>query len=271
MHIIDTHNHSLFELDDGAKNLQMSLDMLKASEADGVKEVILTPHHLNGAFINLAGYIKNRFDSLKLHAELNNINVKLHFGSEVHLVPETVQHLVEGKALTYAGLGKAALVELPKHSIPMGTDSILSELIYHGITPIIAHPERNTSLRADPGQLKEWVAFGCKSQVTGQSCTGFFGHDLQKTAFDMISAGLVHTIASDAHRPRGRSPKLSDAAKSITEHYGRDICKVLFSENPSNLLNGNDLINITPIITKSPHKKQNKKKPGWLSQIIRPR
>ena len=281
MHIIDTHNHSLPGIDDGAKDLEMALAMLRVAEESGTKEIVLTPHHLNGAYTNLTEKIQQQAELLRQEAAKHNISIKLHTASEVHLVPETVEHLLEKKALTYCGHGKAVLVELPKNTIPTGVESIFSELIYNGITPIIAHPERNSSLRTDYAPLREWIAFGCKSQVTGQSCTGGFGTDLQHTTFKMISDGLVHLVASDAHRPRGRSPNLAAAALVIKQHYGDQVCDTLFAVNPARLIAGKSLLSLT--VSKastgktrnrnaaSAKRATNSKKRSWLDRLKNPR
>jgi len=211
--IIDIHNHSIPGIDDGSQDIDMSIEMLQASVNSGISDVVLTPHHLNGAFTNFAKDVIEKTKELQSKADELEIPIRLHFGSEVHLVPETVEHLIDNKTLTYCGLGKAALIELPKSSIPAGTESILSELLYNEITPIIAHPERNSSLRRDHSEFQDWIEFGCKSQVTGQSITGSFGESLQRFSLELISKNLVHFIASDAHRPEGRSPNLQNQRK----------------------------------------------------------
>jgi len=260
--IIDTHNHSLPYIDDGAVDINMSLKMLQASVSSGVTDIILTPHHLNGAFNNFADSVIKNTKLLRQEAQNANIDIRLHHGSEVHLTPETVDQLLEHKALTYCGNGKAALIELPKNSIPTGVESILSDLIYHGITPIIAHPERNSSLRRDFTPLREWVEFGCKSQVTGQSCTGGFGESLQKLSFKLIANNLVHLVASDAHRPSGRSPDLKSAQKILEQKFGTNICKTLLYNNPKKLIKGEDLesLGINPQDHIKNKKNSNKKK-----------
>jgi len=252
MHIIDCHNHSLPEIDDGAIDTKMSLEMLKIAESNGTTDIILTPHHLNGAFNNFSAAVIEKTEFLREEAIKNGISLNLHYGSEVHITPETVEHIIEHKTLTYCGLGKAALLELPKNSIPVGTESILSELIYHGITPIIAHPERNSALRKDHAPLKEWIEFGCKSQLTGQSCNGRFGQSLQEFSFRLITENLVHFVASDAHRPEGRNPNLTSAVDTLTDIFGENVARTLFQKNPAKLINGDDIANLDIVATTLP-------------------
>lgn len=246
---IDCHNHSLPFIDDGAKDIQMAIDMLRISEQDGVKSIIFTPHHLNGAFSNHKQKIIESFEKFKETAYGEIPNLQLHLGSEVHLIDSSADEILNDLAMTYADNRKAALLELPKHNIPFGTDKVLSQLIYNGITPVIAHPERNTSIRKNNELLHEWVDMGCKSQLTAMSCEGKFGSEIQETSFEMISKGLVHLIASDAHRPTGRSPKLSSAAVVITEQFNSEVADTLFFNNPKKLITGESLSNLDPIHT----------------------
>ena len=95
--IIDIHNHSLPYIDDGAKDVNMSIQMLKVASDSGTSDIVLTPHHLNGAFINFASDVIENTRKLQNKVNELNIPIKLHFGSEIHLVPETTEHLIEYK------------------------------------------------------------------------------------------------------------------------------------------------------------------------------
>ena len=259
---IDIHNHSLPDIDDGAKSIVMALEMLEVAEKNNTKEIILTPHHLNGAFLNPAEKIKKCFKELQDAAIKREIGIKLHLGAEIHLTPETTGQILSGEALSMCGMKKAALIELPKNSIPHGTEAVLSKLLYNDIIPIIAHPERNSTLRRDSSLLKEWVHMGCKTQLTAMSCTSHFGEKIQTKSLQLISQGLVHFIASDAHRPNGRSPKLNTASNFIKEKFGSEICTQLFYENPKRLISGENIIDIPS--TKFKKQKTNKK---WFNLL----
>ena len=45
--MIDIHNHVLINVDDGPKNKEEMLKLLKQAKDEGVTEVIATPHHLS--------------------------------------------------------------------------------------------------------------------------------------------------------------------------------------------------------------------------------
>ena len=245
----------------------MSIEMLNIAKENGTTDIVLTPHHLNGAFTNFAEDVIKNTSLLKSKVHELDIPINLHHGCEVHLVPETVEQLINNQALTFCGLGKAALIELPKSTIPSGTESILSELIYHGITPVIAHPERNSSLRQDHSPLIDWIEFGCWSQLTGQSCTGTFGESIQKFSFELIANNLTHFIASDAHRPKGRNPNLKEAFTLVSETFDKDIAELLFHRNPAKLIKGLEAESLnlnTQEFSKLYSNKRKKKSKRWF-------
>lgn len=52
MVMVDLHCHLLPEVDDGSKNLATSLRLAREAVANGVTHALLTPHHLNGRYVN---------------------------------------------------------------------------------------------------------------------------------------------------------------------------------------------------------------------------
>lgn len=245
--MIDCHCHIIPGIDDGAHTFEAALDMARAASASGVDGIVCTPHHLNGVYSNPAGSIRRASEELQECLVEAGIPLRLYPGAELHLVPELPSQLLDDAALTYNDLGRAALVELPKASVPMGAETILEQLLYRGVTPVIAHPERNLTLARRPEQLAEWISWGCKAQLTAQSCSGDFGARMQHLSRRWLELGWVHLIASDAHRPVGRSPDTLAAGRaSVAEWLGEDAATLLTCDNPRRLLNGEDLVSLTP-------------------------
>ncbi|AKN31962.1 tyrosine protein phosphatase [Clostridium carboxidivorans P7] len=44
--MIDIHTHILPQIDDGAKSLKDTVEMLKEVEQNGIKKVVTTPHYI---------------------------------------------------------------------------------------------------------------------------------------------------------------------------------------------------------------------------------
>jgi protein-tyrosine phosphatase len=211
----DLHSHLLPGVDDGARDLEQAINMARQAVADGIAASILTPHHLNGVYRNDAREVRDGCAAFRAALHERGIGLEVYPGAECHLVPELPAALAAGRAMTLADHGKAVLVELPVHTVPRGATEILEELIGLGLQPVIAHPERNTALAGDPGQLAEWVDMGCLGQVTAQSCSGRFGPAVQAAARAMVRRGLIHFVASDAHRDQRRIPELSPGRLAI--------------------------------------------------------
>ncbi len=244
--MIDCHNHTLPGIDDGAHDAEMAMEMAQCAVKHGIHTIVCTPHHLNGVFSNDRAAVLAQVAALRSQLDAAGIPLAVLPGSELHLVPELPARILEGDALTYADRGHAALVELPKHTVPTGTETVLERLLYQKITPVIAHPERNSELIRDPHRLAEWVGWGCKAQLTAQSCSGDFGTRLQSQCRRWCEQGIVHLIASDAHRPYGRAPILTDGIAVLHEWLGDQAAEILSTTNPRKLTEGEPLLSIEP-------------------------
>lgn len=242
--MIDAHNHILPGIDDGARDRAYALDMARIAVAAGIGTVIVTPHHLNGVYSNARKGILRAVMELRSALAEAGIELAIYPGSELHLVPELPARILDGDALTYADRGHAALIELPKQTIPTGAENILEKLLYEGITPVIAHPERNATLAAHPERAEQWVRWGCRLQLTAQSCAGDFGAPIQAVCRRWCEAGVVHLLASDAHRTVSRPPDLRGGIRSVSEWIGADAAAAMTRGNPRRLLDGEDLLNV---------------------------
>lgn len=262
--LIDCHCHLLPAIDDGAKSDEMALEMARSALDAGVGQIICTPHHLNSVFENPRGKLLAQLPKLRALLAEADVAIALHPGSELHLVPELPEKILQGEALTYNDRGQAALVELPKSTLAVGTETILEQLLYKKIIPVIAHPERNAVLAAHPERVGEWVRWGCKLQLTAQSCTGDFGEPIQQVCHYWCERGWVHLIASDAHRPHGRSPRLLAAGRNtIAAWLGEDNAELLTAGNPQHLLDGEPLENPQPVAEPDSPQSVVPPKPWW--------
>lgn len=257
--MIDCHNHILPGIDDGSLDVDYSIAMARVAVKAGIKAVIATPHHLNGVYFNTRRQVLKSVMNLRSAIAAVGIELDVFPGSELHLVPELPEQLLSGDALTYADQGQAALVELPKQTIPMGTETILEQLLYNGITPVIAHPERNAVLLAQPERVADWVKGGCKLQLTAQSCAGELGPIVQAVSRRWCKEGLVHLLASDAHRTTTRPPDIGTGAAAVTCWIGEKAVQVLTADNPARLINGKELLS-PPV---------NANNMGWRQEFIR--
>ena len=52
MVLVDIHSHILPGIDDGSPDLDSSLGLAEAAVADGITHALMTPHTLNGKYLN---------------------------------------------------------------------------------------------------------------------------------------------------------------------------------------------------------------------------
>ena len=236
--LTDLHCHLLPGVDDGARDLDQSLAMARLAVQDGIGTIIVTPHHLNGVYTNPAETVREHVQRLRDALQHASIPIDLLPGSELHLTPELPEAIASGQALTIADRGRAVLVELPVHTVPLGTERLLEQLIAMDLTPVIAHPERNTELRRRTQRLAEWVGMGCLGQMTAQSTTGKFGERVRQASKIMIRAGSIHIVASDAHRDHRRIPAMTPAYAPIAEWTSPAVAELLLRIFPPDLAVG---------------------------------
>jgi protein-tyrosine phosphatase len=240
----------------------MTLAMAGVAVDSGTASMVLTPHHLSGSYRNPRKSILKSVAQCRLELARGDIALDVYPGSELHLVDDLASRIAEGDAMTYNDRGRHALVELPAHFVPNGTEQILERILYNGCTPVIAHPERNSYLCAHPERLLDWVSWGCCAQLTAQSIAGDFGSRIQGACRFLCNQGVVHLVASDAHRPQGRSPNLRPGYAMLSRWLGEAGAALLMKENPARLLRG-EALKVLSLPAKAP-----KRSTGLLSRML---
>ena len=245
--MVDTHTHILPALDDGAQSMEQSLQMVRIAVKDGIRQMIATPHVIGGLYENKKEDILTAVAQLNTRLQEEGIPLTILPGAEYRLEPDLAQRLKGGELLTLNESGRYLLVELPDTFLPDFTADVLYQIQLAGVTPIIAHPERNIVLSQEPAQLAAFIGRVMAIQVTTGSVRGRFGQQAQKTSRHLIKECLVHIVASDAHSPSGRTPRLEVTRQLISELYGPETSRILLQDNPRRICQGQELINPPPV------------------------
>lgn len=238
--MIDVHCHLLPGIDDGSENLDISLQMARDAVTDGITHALMTPHHMNGHYINHANDVIDLTNWFQSELNKNNIPLTIFPSQEVRINGDLLTLLDNHDILTADEQGQYVLIELPSNDVPLFTKKILFKLEERGITPVIVHPERNTKLMAHPELLYDMINNGAYSQVTASSYVGTFGKAVQRFSEDILDNGLAQIIASDAHHLPDRTYEMSDAFAKLKKEYGQRRSHQ-FDENAKALINGDSL------------------------------
>jgi len=240
--MIDLHCHILPGIDDGAKTIDETLEMARIAVKEGIHHIIATPHYIQYSDYLGKQDVEKLVDEVNLIFRKEQIPLTVSAGHEVYMTPD-LPKLVEQKEVSTLNNSQYILVEFPMNDIPMYAEDIFYELRLMGLTPILAHPERYPMIMENPNLLLKFLKLGVLCQTNVGSIRGFFGERVQKTAIQLIEHNMIHFIATDAHTPRNRAPKLQKALEEITKISGEK-AKELFIENPMKVYN-NEVIEVT--------------------------
>ena len=232
--MIDLHTHVLPGLDDGAQSLEEALAMVRVALADGVSCLVATPHDTGFAPYDI-GKVKAVTAQLQKAIGIYGLSLCVVVGSELYAVPDLAQRLRAGECLTLGG-SQYPLLEFPLMDLPLCTEQLLFELRVAGFRPIIAHPARNEVFRRDPNRLCELIEKGALAQLTASALTGHFGKSVQEAAYVFLEHNLVHFLASDAHDPEHRPPRLSEGVARAAEIIGGEKAKAMVTTRPQAVL-----------------------------------
>jgi protein-tyrosine phosphatase len=232
--MIDIHSHILPGLDDGASDLSEALGMLRMAAAAGTTDIVATSHS-DPQFTFDPRLSEERVTELQRAA--GNL-IRVHYGCELHLTLEGIENALrcpEEYSIAHHGY---VLVEFSNFQVPKTSSAILDQMLDRGLRPIIAHPERNPLLRGRMSELEDWVGRGSSLQVTAQSLLGRFGKSAKAASEQLMTRGLVHFLASDAHDLQHRPPVLDEVQRYVQESCDSDAADLLLLENPRSVLEG---------------------------------
>lgn len=208
--MVDFHSHVLFDVDDGSESLEMSMRMIEQSISEGVKVLALTPHHIEGLFEEAmedkVSY-EEKFQFLKKKYEGK---IKLIKSVELMIHENLLEDLKSGKIFGYDG-SKTVLVEFNLVEVPTYAEGLFYKLKKEGYQVILAHPERNKTLREDPELLYHLHDLGVLFQLNAGSLLGQFGEKVERFAKELIKVNLIHAIGSDGHKDKVRDMRIRHA------------------------------------------------------------
>ena len=232
--MFDCHCHILPGIDDGSKNVDMSLEMLKMSADQGVEGIVFTPHFYadeNGP----EKFLERRNRALaELEANLDKLEVvpKYLTGAEVHYFRGMSR--VDSLESLCIGNSDYILIEMPFRDWQANFIDEIEEISkVLGLKVIIAHIERYFD--QDRRLVKRLLD---NPELLIQCNAEFFieKHTASK-AIKMLKSGRIDLLGSDCHRVEHRRPNLAEAVaiiekkdkKGYLDHIWRTSRKV-FSE-----------------------------------------
>lgn len=242
--MIDIHSHVLPKIDDGPQSWEETMAMLHQAQEDGISEIAITHHILSNLGYQIENDIVLKFNELKDRIKRENLKLTVHLGAEIYAQADMELH---HRISTYNNNRKYFLVEFPMQGIPKFAMERFFEIIMDGMTPIIAHPERNGGVIRNPTRALEFVQRGALLQMNAGSLLGRHGSPVRDTAMILLNSNLIHFCGSDAHNTSSRPMQLRDALFAVAEGWGEERARALFKTNAQKMLAGEPIAAPDPL------------------------
>jgi len=191
---VDIHSHILPGIDDGAKNIEESMELISKMKKMGICKIIGTPHTIPGVYNNDNNTIQRSFELLKKNI---NIDIELDYASE-YMIDYSLINKAKQKLLLPIK-GNYVLIEMSYLSPPQNLYEILYEIKVNNYTPILAHPERYIYLHKNFNEYYKLKKIGCYFQINLLSCVGYYGKNVTKITDNLLKLKMVDFVGSDIH------------------------------------------------------------------------
>lgn len=241
--MIDTHNHILPGVDDGAEFFEEAKEMIEMGMQNGTTAFVLTPHfirHRDGSgFATEELYDRFALFSSKIRDLFPT--VKLFFGAE-NFVSDRFFHQIQERDFIPLNQTRYVLIEFDFYEQAFFAEHMVTELVKAGYRPILAHPERYHFLHRDPSLFAVLRERGCLFQMNAGSPFGVYGPQAEELSYWMLRKQMADCVGSDAHSPYHRTPDMSKLAALLSMQFSQKYEKRLMEINPERILAGQDWV-----------------------------
>ena len=233
--MIDIHCHILPGIDDGSRDVEESMEMIREAYKAGFTNIISTSHYIEESYNVPKARRQELIDMLNSKIEQEGMKIKIYNGAEAYITPNLVE-LIKAEELPTMNGTKYLLMELPMHNQILSLESIVSKVINQGITLIIAHPERYSYVQKNYKILNELADMGVLFQANYGSCIGQYGKEAEKTLKKLLKANRISFFGTDCHRAGSVYEKMPEILKKLEKMIGKEKLEELTTINPQKLL-----------------------------------
>ncbi len=196
----DIHSHLIYGIDDGSRDINESIELLKKMKDIGFDNVIITPHYIENSDYSSNNEAKlERLEEIKKELFKNKIDINIHLGNEIFINENIVNH-IKSNEIYPLNNSKYLLIEFPFHNQILNLEDMLYEIKYNGYIPIIAHPERYDAFKDDYSIVEKLREEGILFQANYSSIIGHYGKHAKKLLKRMLKDGYIDYLGTDLHR-----------------------------------------------------------------------
>lgn len=221
MSVIDFHSHILPGIDDGSRNVDTSIGMLRMSREHGVDVMIATPHFYADSN-RVERFVENRQRAYEQVMACGAADIpQIMMGAEVAYFTG-ISRAEKVDALRIQGTD-IMLLEMPfvtwSDSVVQEVRDLIEKRHFH---IILAHIERFLDIPGNRSYVKQILDLPVTVQVNAETLTDF---RQRGRMIKMFKKDQAHILGSDCHGMHHRMPNLWLGRQALEKKLGPDILK----------------------------------------------
>ena len=229
--MIDIHSHILPNIDDGARSIEETFNMIKEAKNVGFDVIVSTSHYMEGYYETNVPEREVWVKAIHENLQAKNIDINLFLGNEIYMSDNIIELLEDRKASTINDTSYV-LFELPLNVEPLNLYDTIYELQQYKLVPILAHPERYSFVQREPELIYDLVEKGVLMQANYGSIIGQYGKKAQMIVKKFFEGNMIHLLGTDVHRQNTIYPKIPQIMSELNELIGEEKLKELTEINP---------------------------------------
>ena len=191
---IDMHSHLIPGVDDGAKDIDDSIELIRGLKELGFSHLITTPHTLQDIHPNTKQTLQQAHALLENHIPEG---IKVDLSSEYYLDDQFQQQMTDNTLIPMSG--NRILLEFSQISRPQQLEEAIFEIGIKGYQIVLAHPERYLFFHKNFNYFSRLKDMGLELQVNAMSLTKHYGENIKAVAEKLVEKDMIDFIGTDIH------------------------------------------------------------------------
>ena len=195
---VDIHNHILPGIDDGAKNIEASLNLIHKLKNLGINQFIPTPHIMQDFYPNTDETIAEAYQELLSHLNKDlKQTITINPAAE-YMLDHHFERLVNEEQL-FTLKKNYVLIEMSYFQAPINLETLIFKIKTKGYIPVLAHPERYSYYHNNLDYYTRLKSLGCLFQLNLLSLSNYYGNGVEKVANYLINNEFIDFTGTDTH------------------------------------------------------------------------
>lgn len=229
--MIDIHNHIVYGVDDGSRNLDESIKMVELYKKAGFDQIIATSHYDKSRYTVDANEIKEKVSIINDEIEKRTLDFKVYPGHEIQVELDMIKKIKSGDLLTLNN-SRYVLCELSFVNKPTFLKDLFYNLELEGYVPIIAHVERYPYVENNIEWLEDFIKMGALIQINYSSIKSNY-----EITRELLERNMVHIIGTDSHQSEWRNPDIRAYKDEMLKIVSEERFEILSTINPAKVIN----------------------------------